>query len=851
MLITVLVIFAIVAVAGYLAWRSSYEPQKSVSKTFDNAVLEIKVPKNNTEKLSVLDLHKAPIASEQMFSSLHGLLQLSSEIQEHLSFEIVVRSGEIVFYAVVPRHLQSFVEGQIYAQYPDSQIKEVKDYMTEVAIGGENAVTGAYLSLSKPTFFPIKSFLDFEVDPLSAITGALSGINDASLAGIQILLRPVPDKWQKAGYSYVEKIRMGLKPVTISMSEIGKTFTTELLSIFLDIPKKLFTTAAYVPPARTADKSQPVRLSAGQDLELKAVENKLTKMGFEVGIRLIVKSYTKALTTEYLRALEASFTQFSTSHLNSFAAATAAVPEAFTDDYIKRRFPDASSYILNTEELASIFHLPSATVETPTISWAFARRSEPPLNLPTKDCTYFGVTTFRDKALKFGIRDIDRTVHMYAIGKTGTGKSTIFKNMIVQDIERGAGVGVIDPHGQLIEELLEFVPEHRLKDVVLFDPSDTARPPALNILECPDQAQKNLMASGLVEVFKKNFENSWGPRLEYLLNNCFLTLLEVPGTTLLGVLRLLNDDNYRKFILYQVKDPVIKRFWEVEFMEMKGNQKLITEAVSPIQNKVGRFLSSSTMRNILGQKTSSIKLDEIMDTGKIFFVSLAKGKIGEDNSNLLGSMIISRLQFMAMQRVTRPESQRPYFFLFVDEFQNFATGAFANILSEARKMHLCLHLTHQYVTQLPEELQQAVFGNVGTFVALTLGAVDAKYLAPEFAPVFNETDLITLEPHHMYVKMMVNGMTCMPFSAASLKPPVPPEKNFKEEARRLSSQTYGTDSAFVEEKVKLWMNRQFNMGMAIADEKRHGVVPPSTPLINVDPLLPTSVQSKDVIDDEE
>lgn len=822
-MLTFLIIFiVVVGVSTYLAWRESFEPSQTKSLIFDNVILEIKVPKTSDEKLSVLDLRKAPVASEQMFSSLHGLLQLEKSSQEHVSFEIVSCNGEISFYAAVPKHLQSFVEGQIYAQYPDAQIKVVEDYLPKVIIDGENATTGAYLTFSKQYIFPIKTFIDFEVDPLSSITAALSEVGRGSMAAIQILVRPTADTWQKEGYAYVEKIRAGTKPVKLGIGDLFGgvvNITTEILG---EIPKRIFFGQAPAPlPGRgPLPKDAAVRLSSGTELELKAVENKLTKMGFEVGIRVLTKSYTKTLATEYLRAIAASFKQFSTSNLNSFVAQTISLPEVFTGDYQKRIFPDKSCLILNTEELASIYHLPSATVETPNISWAFARRSEPPLSLPTKDCAYFGVTSFRDKAVKFGIKEQDRAMHMYCIGKTGTGKTTIFKNLLVQDIQRGAGVGVIDPHGQLIEELLEFIPEERLKDVVLFDPSDTARPVALNMMECANPEDKNLMASGLVDVFKKQFGNSWGPRLEYLLNNCFLTLLEVPGTTMLGVVRLLNDDNYRKYILHQVKDPIIKNFWENEYQNMKGNQKLITETVSPIQNKVGRFLASSTMRNILGQRKSTIKIDEIMDNHKIFLVNLAKGKIGDDNSNLLGSMIISRMQFLAMQRVNRPESERPYFFLFVDEFQNFATGSFANILSEARKMHLCLHLTHQYVTQLPEELQQAVFGNVGTFVALTLGAVDAKYLAPEFAPVFNETDLITLEPHHMYVKMMINNQTCLPFSAASLKPPVPPEVNFKAEARALSSQTYGTDVAVIEEKVKLWMTRQFNLGLAIAEEKR-------------------------------
>ena len=510
----------------------------------------------------------------------------------------------------------------------------------------------------------------------------------------------------------------------------------------------------------------------------------------------------------------------------------------FLENYRRRSLPEKEMYVLNTEELASIFHLPSISVETPLIAWSPAKRGEPPLDLPMTDCTYIGRTTFRDAMSRFGIKRDDRTTHYYAVGKTGSGKTTLFKNLIVQDILNGEGVGVIDPHGDLIDEILEYIPDYRKNDVVIFDPSDLNHPVSVNVLECADVSQKNLLASGLVSAFRKHFENSWGPRLEYLLNNAVLTLLEVPQTTMLGITRILMDKNYQKYIVHKIKDPLIIDFWEKEFKAMMQNTSFHQEAIAPIQNKIGRFLASSTMRNILGQARSSVRLDEIMNTKKILLVNLSKGKIGQDDANLLGSLLISRLNFMAMQRVYIPAKERQDFYLYVDEFQNFASGSFSSILSEARKYRLCLHLTHQYTAQLPDEVREAVFGNVGTMIAFGLGAPDAKILAPEFAPEFEENDLISLERHHIYVKLMINGVTSRPFSAVTDPPPTE-TYGLKSEIIELSRKKYGTDKILVEDRIKRWTEKQFDLGTALADESRvsPNISFPSSPVATVKPVI--------------
>jgi len=799
--------------------------------------MEIRVPKAN---------ELLPLASEQMFASLHGLLRADPTHQEHISFEIAADSSGIHFYVRCPKHLQEFVEGQIYAQYPSAELRLMEhDYM-QTDLSGLSTCGGS-LILSKDSFFPTKTFRDFEVDPLAAVTGSMSEVKEGERIWLQILVRPVPDVWQAAGHKYVNDVRTGTKKMGLGISEIGTGVTEELGGMIPYAIKQLLNPSLLTPPSKPLPPKQDMpRLSAGQELDLKMIEDKLTRVGFETTVRVFTAALEPENCAELLRGAAASFRQFSSASLNSFIqVAPAEGIGDFKDKIIRREFPD-KTYVLDTAELASIFHLPNVSVQTPAIAWATYKKGEPPANLPTSDCTYFAQTTFRERFAKFGIKRLDRRQHMYLVGKTGTGKTTVFKNMIVQDMQNGEGVAVLDPHGDLVKELLDFVPAERVNDVVYFDPSDTERPIGLNLLELQDTSQKNLLASGLLDAFKKHFiDVSWGPRLEYLLNNAILTLLEVPGTTLLGITRLLSDKNYQKYIVYKMKDPVLREFWEKEYTQMMTNPRLHTEAVAPIQNKVGRFLSSSTIRNIVGQRTSSLNLDEIMNEGKILLINLSKGKIGEDNANLLGSLMISRINFAAMQRVNIPEAERRDFYLYADEFQNFASGSFASILSEARKYRLNLHLTHQYTAQLPESMQDAVFGNIGTMVLFSVGAPDAAILEKEFLPYFTSEDLISLDKYHIYLKLLVDGMTSKPFSAISLAPPE--GQTYQGQAAvEHSREIYGRDAAEIEDKIKRWSERVFSLGMAIAEEKGETVVEPSVAAGAEEPTAPPAMQ-----DDEE
>jgi CxxC-x17-CxxC domain-containing protein len=416
------------------------------------------------------------------------------------------------------------------------------------------------------------------------------------------------------------------------------------------------------------------------------------------------------------------------------------------------------------------------------------------------EITVFAETTFRNRRLKFGIKTDDRRRHMYLIGKTGMGKSTILENMIVDDIRAGRGVAVVDPHGDLAEKIMLFIPAERVKDVIYFNPSDTDFPIAFNIVEHVEQKVRHLVASGLIGVFKKLWADSWGPRLEYILRNAILAVLDYPNSTLLAVIRMLSDKNYRKKIVDSVQDPVVKAFWQKEFAGYAD--KFASEAVSPIQNKVGQFLSSSLIRNVVGQTKSSIDVRKVMDEGKILIMNLSKGHIGEDNSALLGAMMITKIQLAAMSRVDIPEKERKDFYLYIDEFQNFSTDSFANILSEARKYHLNLIIAHQYIEQLSDEVKAAVFGNVGTMVSFRVGATDAEELVKELAPVFTEEDILNLPKYEFYIKLMIDGVASTPFSARGLMPLREDEKthNF-EKAIEWTRQVYAKPKLVVEEEI--------------------------------------------------
>ena len=436
------------------------------------------------------------------------------------------------------------------------------------------------------------------------------------------------------------------------------------------------------------------------------------------------------------------------------------------------------------------------------------------------EITYIGVTNFRDNFQRFGIKTDDRRRHLYIIGKTGVGKTTMLENMIIQDISNRHGLGVIDPHGELIQRILHFIPKDRIKDVIYFNPSDIEWPIAFNVIEEVPREWRHLVAAGLMGVFKKIWPDVWSARMEYILNNALLALLEYPGSTLLGINRLLSDADYRKAVIEKITDPTIKAFWQREFA--KYHERYATEAVAPIQNKIGQFISNPLIRNIVGQKETKIDFREIMDEGKIFLGNLSKGSIGEENSALLGGLLITKLQLAAMSRVDIREEERRDFYLYVDEFQNFSTESFANIFAEARKYRLNLTLAHQYIAQLNEKVRDAIFGNVGSLVSFRVGPEDAEFLEKYFVPEFSKEDLMNLPNFHFYIKLMIDGNLSKGFSGMNIPPSALPSVSYIQDIIQYSRQHYATPVREVEQEIAHWHYLDFSFSAPRKKEKKKG-----------------------------
>ena len=436
--------------------------------------------------------------------------------------------------------------------------------------------------------------------------------------------------------------------------------------------------------------------------------------------------------------------------------------------------------------------------------------------------TYFAETDSRNKRVKFGIKEKDRARHMYVVGKTGMGKSTLLENMAIQDIQNGEGMAFIDPHGKTAELLLDFVPPERMKDVLYFAPFDLEHPISFNVMEDVGDDKRHLVASGLMSTFKKIWEDAWSARMEYILSNTILALLEFPGATLLGVNRMLSDKEFRKVVVDNIKDPSVKSFWTDEFA--KYTDRFAAEATPAIQNKVGQFTSNPLIRNIVGQEKSSFDIRKIMDEKKILIINLSKGRVGESNAMLLGSMLVTKIYLAAMSRADVQEKELrklPNFYLYVDEFQSFANESFANILSEARKYKLNLTITHQYIEQMPEEVRAAVFGNVGTMITFRVGAFDAEVLEKEFAPQFTAEDLVNLGIFQIYLKLMIDGASSTPFSGATLPPFPEPVISYKREIIAESRRQFAHPRLVVEDLIKKWF---------VSDHKSTSQQKPSSPI---------------------
>jgi len=752
----------IVLVLAFLTWRN-YKKAEIVAADVESDLLILEIPKTND---------KQELAAEQLFASLHGILRDKQElrdnggVQEHLSFEIASVNGQIRFYAWVPKPLRSFVESQIYSQYPSVQIRDAdEDY---VAHEREHSVVyTSEITLTDSEMLPIKTFQNFEVDPLAGITGTLAKLETSGEeVWIQILAKPIADDWHKGSESWIKSVKEGKKSF---MKGGGLGWLAELFE------------ALWKPPEETAKAAAaPKELSDRNKTRIAEAEKKATKLGYQVKIRLAYLGEDQINARQKMQAIVGTFKQYNSTNLNGFKMSGASFKSEDIAAYRQRAF-GRGGYILNIEELASVFHLPHTNVETPNIVWASSKTAEPPAKLPVitgdpsidENISAFGLTNFRGINHQFGMLRTDRSRHVYIIGQTGAGKSGTLELFALSDIFHNHGYAIIDPHGDFAVDNMRFIPGSRMDDVVYFNPADTAFPLGFNPLEVTNPSQKTNISSEVIGVLKRMFGESWGPRLEYILRYTILALLDRPSTTMLDITRLLTDKKFRKETLEYCTDTVVLQFWNVEFASW--NDKFQSEAIAPVLNKVGAFTANPIIRNIIGQPKSTFNIREIMDEGKILIVNLSKGLIGEDNAAILGAFMVTKIQLAAMSRSDIPNiADRRPFYLYVDEFQNFATDSFATILSEARKYGLNLTVANQYISQMTETVRDAVFGNVGTMISFRVSADDSPILAKQFEPQFEPQDLLQMHNRHFIINMVINGEKAPAFSATTLT--LPPEQ---------------------------------------------------------------------------
>lgn len=708
-------------------------------------LLEIRVPKSGEEVAAHF---------EELVTNLSRLGPQS--IGEKLllkrptfTFEMVTLAGRVHFVISTPAYLKPYIESQLTAHYPKIVINTVREY---IGLFAGNYQSISRLSLNFPSYFPLRTYKALtDVDTLSGILGILAKVPQEEMAMVQIVLRTGGNGWKTPGYSLLQR--------------------------------------GITDPSTGTKKAHP---------QASVIEEKLNKHGFASEIRLVTKAGTALKSRELLYALGGAFGIFDNGNGNSFRIARPLPPfrPLLFNLVRERRLSLFRPWeYLNTEEIASLFHLPNKSVSgIRNLAWGRTFLGEPPENLPIgagateadkKEINFFGRTEFKNRQVTFGIKREDRRRHMYIIGKTGAGKSTLIANMAINDMRNREGVAVIDPHGDLSVIMLDYIPSFRLNDVVYLDPSDLEHPFHFNPLEVLGSPEsKELVTSGIVSIFYKLYAHSWGPRLEYILRNTILTLLDYPNATLVDVAPLLTNDAFRQKVLDKLQDDILKRFWVDEFANM--HPRLKSEAIAPILNKIGQFVTSPLIRQIIQSPKSTIDLQKIMDEGKILILNLSQGKLGEDNAALLGAMFITKMQLAAMRRVYTKEEDRKDFYLYVDEFQNFATTSFIKILSEARKYRLNLILANQYIGQILEEVQKAIFGNAGTLMSFPIGAADARHLVTEFAGLYKEEELVSLSNYQIILKIAIDNVTSFPFFATTL--PLPKSKNKNREKAIKNSQ---------------------------------------------------------------
>jgi len=790
-------------------------------RAFGKTILSIQVPKekqgkstsNSTGEDNLTQIREQIGVAETLFSAVAGLKPENGikawflGTYNHLSFEIVVKNNKINFYISAPNKVKSFVEQQIHAQYPHAEITEEPSYNI---FEPDSHVVGARLILKQKPAFPLNTYKKMDSDPLTGILNPLSKILEDEGAVIQYVVRPAKRKWRRNGVKMIREIKKGEKfekvanrhPITKIIGEISK-----------------FASTKGAEKDEMTGQTKQYQLTQMEEEMVKNMEEKISHGALEVAIRFVSSAKTEEKAKHNLENIVNSFSQYNIyQYGNSFGALIPSKPQALIHKSIYRDIIKGEAMILSTEELAGLWHLPTPQTETPHINWLGARKAPPPTDMPQTGVT-LGRTRYRGVETIVKIKKGDRRRHLYAIGKSGSGKSVFIQNLAVQDIQNGDGVCVIDPHGDFAEYVLQHIPKERAEDVIYFNPADTDRPIGLNIMEATTEEQKDFVTQEMISIFYKlvTDPSMIGPMFEHNMRNVMLTLMsdeKMPGT-IAEVPRMFTDDDFVKTWTAKIKDPMVLAFWEKEMAKTSDFHK--SEMLGYLISKVGRFVENQMIRNIIGQSHSGFNFREIMDKKKILIINLSKGLVGEINSNLLGMIIVSKLQMAAMERAQLPEEERNDFYLYIDEFQNFITESIATILSEARKYRLDLTIAHQYITQMVDNkgsntVRDAVLGNVGTIATFRIGPEDAEVLSKEFAPVFGAYDLINVEKYTAYIKLLIDNTAAKPFNMNTY-PPTPGNKELSEAIKEMSRLKYGRPKEIVNAEIL----ERTQLGVAIKD----------------------------------
>ena len=797
---------AVLALAARLVIKRLSLKQQSLNQ----AIFLARLPKEKGEgyekDFSIENLHEEIAKGEALIAALGGLRAERGfkawlfGRADQFSMEVVAHQKLIYFYFSAPRERAAYLEQQILANYPDAVAEEVKDYNI---FHPKNEVAAGFLKLKRSFVFPLRTYKKMDTDPFNAIINSISKLDADDGIAIQYMVRSAKAAWHRRLRTVTDEIKKGKSiEEALKMNKFVKALNKlgDLIQLNKDNSQEI------------SAKEKDGRLSQMEEEIVKNIEEKNSKSGLEVNIRVVVSAGNKGAAAAHLQNIAGSFSNFNSyEYGNSFRDKINTKNQNKTiNDFIHRRFSEETSFILNSEELAGLFHLPSAWTETPNIYWLTAKHAPAPADSPNEGIV-LGVNSYRGVEKEIHIKRDDRRRHTYIIGKSGVGKSTLLASMAIQDILNGEGVGIIDPHGDFVEDVLARIPPERSEDVILFAPQDTERPLALNLLEFDPRypEQKTFVINEMIKIFDKLYDlkSTGGPIFEQYMRNAMLLVMNNPesGSTLMEIPKVLADADFRKMKLDRCTDPTVVDFWRKE-AEKAGGDAALANVVPYVTSKLTSFISNDMMRPIIGQQKSSFNLRDIMDKKKILLVSLPKGQVGEMNAYLLGMILVGKILAASLSRTDMKKEDRKDFYLYIDEFQNFTTDSISSILSEARKYNLNLIMAHQYIGQLVKNndtsIKDAVFGNVGTWVSFKVGSEDAEAIVKEFEPVFNEYDLINIEKYTAYIKLLVDNSALRPFSMKTIMPLPGVERNdVAEKMRQLSRLKYGQDRMIIEAEI--------------------------------------------------